>query len=527
MPVRNSCEVARLRSDSVSLPTRDAGIGQTRTVHSIAWNWAGLIVNASVLLVTIPLMIHRLGNFYYGLWVLLNTIIGHYGLLDLGTTNSLQRFTSRFDGSNESGALRETVAAALHITTATSVLVLAVSLILAYAVPGLLRIPHESVRLFRELLLLMGASVAVTFPARTLSACLQGFHRFDFYNLGVITTSIVRAGSIAAALCNGHGIIAVCMISCGTAFLSCFFSLIALRHLDRELFVRYGSVSWRPIREFFSFSFFVFLRHIGDYFRFQLDSIVIARCLGIALVTPFSVAATLMNYFSAVLFAISTPLMTRQGRLDGAGRLEEGAGFFLRGTKLTMVAAILGGLLLICNGKVLLRVWAGKELVSVYPVLVVLTVAYVSDLAQAPTINLLCSRNRHQALAYWTVLEGIANLLLSVALVRRYGILGVALGTTVPLLFTKLVIQPWYVLRVFGMSGRGYFLTVIRPIIVGAATSLGYKLAFPPASDLRTLCLSIAGQTLLYAVLAYRFILDADERRSLSSHLKMRLRPAV
>jgi O-antigen/teichoic acid export membrane protein len=507
--------------------TTDAGRTSDAIIlaRSVVWNWSGMITTGVVSFVTMPIMIHYLGNFYYGIWFLLNTIIGYYGLLDFGITNSLQRFTSRLNGAGDSDSLRQTVAAALHITAATALIILATTGALAYCLPGVLKIPPTEVQLFRKVLLLMGASVAMVFPARTLGACLVGFQRFDLYNLGVIVGAVMRGALIVAALRMGHGVIAVAVITCGTSAFSLLLYLASVLWLDRHLVRGFGTLVWPPVRQLFGFSFFVFLRSVGDYFRFHLDSLVIVRYLGVALVTPFGVAASLMSYFMSVMYSISTPLMTEQGRLDGAQRYSASREFFLRGTKLTASFAVLGGLLLICNGRLLLQLWLGKQLVSAYPILVVLTLAYISDLGQGPSINLLFSRGRHQWLAYWTVLEGIANLLLSIYLAGKYGSLGVALGTAIPMLVTKLIVQPWYVLRVSDTLLEEYLPTVARPIMAGMVCAALYTLVPPLPATVGTLLLSISSQALVFSLITYTLVLNREERRSVAARFMSYMRP--
>ena len=46
------------------------------------------------------------------------------------------------------------------------------------------------------------------------------------------------------------------------------------------------------------------------------------------------------------------------------------------------------------------------------------------------------------------VVEGVVNVILSVALIRPFGIVGDALGTTIPLLVTSLLFLPLYACRV-------------------------------------------------------------------------------
>jgi peptidoglycan biosynthesis protein MviN/MurJ (putative lipid II flippase) len=64
---------------------------------------------------------------------------------------------------------------------------------------------------------------------------------------------------------------------------------------------------------------------------------------------------------------------------------------------------------------------------------------------------------KHQTLAAITVIEGIANIILSVALVPPLGIVGDALGTAIPLCFTCLVFLPRHLKKQIGVP-VGVFL---------------------------------------------------------------------
>jgi O-antigen/teichoic acid export membrane protein len=490
-----------------------SGVGRRAIGRSVFWNWAGILIASLVQFVTLPVMIHRLGNGYYGIWILLYTFVGYFSFFDFGIGTSILRFASRLDGAEDVATLHRITAAALHLSIVVASLVVAITASIAYFVPEFLKIPQASVPLARILVLLMGASVAIMFPARALGSCLQGLQRFDLYNAGYIATNVLRGACIVSALYMGYGVLTVGIITVLAALFSLVFYLGAIRFLDRNFFAHWTVISYAHMRELVAFSSFVFIMSIGDYLRFQLDSVVISRYLAVALVTPFSVAATLMTFFMNALGSITSPLMSEQARLDGAGLYAASREFFLHGTRITASFALLGGVLLISNGKLLLQVWLGEELVGAYPVLVILTAAYVIDLGQGPSINLLRSRGRHQAMAYWTLLEGIANLLLSVVLCRRIGIVGVALGTAIPMLVTKLVVQPWYVLRVAEIPAREYLKAIAGPLMVASICMAAARPFAIRASGFETLCFGVIWQISLFAFLAFCFLLDADQRR--------------
>src|SRR5690606_21156386 len=66
----------------------------------------------------------------------------------------------------------------------------------------------------------------------------------------------------------------------------------------------------------------------------------------------------------------------------------------------------------------------------------------------------------HRFFAWMTLGDGIANLSLSLLLVGPYGMIGVSIGTLVPMLITKLIIQPVYVCRVLGIQFWTYYREV-------------------------------------------------------------------
>jgi O-antigen/teichoic acid export membrane protein len=72
----------------------------------------------------------------------------------------------------------------------------------------------------------------------------------------------------------------------------------------------------------------------------------------------------------------------------------------------------------------------------------------------------------HKSLAYVVLMEGIANVILSIVLVRPLGIVGDAIGTAIPLLCTSLFFLPRHMCRQLGIPVRkflveAYFFPVI------------------------------------------------------------------
>jgi len=262
-----------------------------------------------------------------------------------------------------------------------------------------------------------------------------------------MATALVRAALLVAVLWRGKGIIAVAVVTVVVASASLGLHAVLLLRADPELRLSFKSTSVKRIKELVGFSFYIFLTTVGDYLRGYTDSLVIGRWIGIAAITPFSVVVRLMEYFKQLMTAVIGPVMPAISQLDAQQRESEIRQLFLRATRITALISLLVGIEFILNGKGLLRFWLGESFSSVFPILLVMTVGYVINFSQSPAVVLLIAKGRHKDLGWWSLAEGLANLILSIYWATKYGVIGVAWGTVVPMVVNKLVVQPILVAR--------------------------------------------------------------------------------
>jgi O-antigen/teichoic acid export membrane protein len=463
-------------------------------------------------------MLHHLGDFYYGVLMLANSVLSYHNLLGFGVSTSVQRFVALSRGSGERGVAGEALSAAVAIMIITAAATALMTGVIVVILPRLGLISANGVPLLRQALLLLGGSVAVSFPSNPIAAYLRGIHRFDLANGIYAGTAVLRALGIWIVLLLGQGIVAVCLVMLASSVASLLAHLLSVRIIDPGLLRLSTGFQWHRIRQLSRFSFYVFLTGIGDYLRFQVDLIIVAKWIGVQFVTPYSVALSLVLFYQNIMAGLSGPLMTELISED-RGQRNKRCTFFLQASKISALLAALGAVLLLANGHQLLSVWLGPKYVSVFSTLAVLTIAHWADRAQGPSHHLLLSRARHQPMAYWTVAEGLLNVGLSIYLGKLLGILGVAIGTAVPMLIIKLLVQPIYTIHVARERMLTYFGTVARPIAIGAfVLSLGFICAIHTSSVV-ALAFSVLWQTVLFLVLTYSFALTGEERQVLSERL--------
>jgi len=113
---------------------------------------------------------------------------------------------------------------------------------------------------------------------------------------------------------------------------------------------------------------------------------------------------------------------------------------------------------LVVMGKSVIEAWVGPRYVSSYIVLMILLIPSTFYQAQSTSNRILFGMSLHKSLAYVVLMEGIANVILSVVLVRPLGIVGDAIGTAIPLLCTSLFFLPRHMCRQLGIPVRKFLV---------------------------------------------------------------------
>ena len=470
-----------------------------------------------------PTMVHGLGNMYYGMWALAGSLVDYSGLLDMGMRTALFRYVAYFRGAKQRDAQNQTFVSGLAICTGLMIVSFLVFGILAFILPSFFRFTGHDRTAFFWVAMLMGWAVSVALPGQFLSAYLRGLERFDLYNLGLIVHGILRASLLIALIKLGHSVVAVTF---GVFVMSVFFLIfhaVLVKWADRELKISWKNLQWERTKEMVQFGFYSFVNNSGETLRYSTDSFVIGRMLNVALVTPFSIATRLIEYFRSLSAGISGPVMVRFSELSGKGREDRLQEEFLRSTRFCMLFSVFVGGLLLVDGQSLIQLWLGPNFKSSYHILVVLTVGYIAMFGQVPCQLLIFARAKyHRSLSWLTLAEGAANLGLSIMWARKYGIVGVAMGTAVPLLISKLLAQPWFAMKDIGLSPWDYFgKGLALPTISGCFFVAGSWLLVSNTEITATfhgLVLACILQGLMFAAIAYLLGLTGSDRDAIKSY---------
>jgi O-antigen/teichoic acid export membrane protein len=414
-----------------------------------------LFVAASTSLFLMPFIVHHLGDRLYGFWTLAATFIGYYGLLDFGLSSAVSQYMSIAIGQNDTTECSAVFNTALRIQLLIGGIALLATGAIVVAAPWLSHDPTDTV-LFSKVIAILGVNVALWFPARAYAGILEAQLKFDVQaGLGILGV-VLRTVLIVMAIREGGGLLSLAWVTL----------LASLPVIALQIFFARRCASWvridrlpsnrKRIAGFFSYSIYTFLSVIGDIFRFQVDSVVIAAFIGLVAVTHYRVASVFMRYYIDIVLAVVGIVQPVMSRLFGAQDNENLEKVLFFATRISLCLSSFICLSLIFWGKPFITRWMGPGYQDAYWPLVALSLAVLLDVSQSPSIALLYATFKHRFYTYLNCGEGLLNLAISVLLARPLGVFGVALGTLIAAFIVRVVAQPFWICKATGISYGKY-----------------------------------------------------------------------
>jgi O-antigen/teichoic acid export membrane protein len=436
-------------------------------LKNVGSSWFALGVNILVGIFLSPFILHRLGDTAFGIWVLIFSVTGYYGLFDLGIRSSLIRYVSTYTAKKDSIGLAKLISTSLATYTAIGAVAMAVTLACSAFVDRLFRIPPEFLSTARWLFLMVGAAVALGFPTGVFGGILEGLQRFYFVNVTNMVSTLLRAVLIVLALTHGYGLLTVAFI---TVILPILGSLVRALIVVQILPIRIGFkyVDRAAFREIGNYSAVSFILMIAYKLRFKTDEIVIGTFLSVTAITYFSIGDRLLDYATEVVSSLAQIFVPMSGQSDARGDKDHLRKILVAGNRACALIIFPLAAVLILLGKSVIEAWVGARYVAPsYPVLLTLVIPMTCSLAQAASVRILYGMARHQAMAWVTLMESIANLILSIVLVGPFGIVGDAAGTAIPLLCTSLFFMPRHLCRLLEIRVRTFVVEAYRlPLVL-------------------------------------------------------------
>ncbi len=492
-------------------------VSRSLIARSIVSNWSYLTLNVLIALWMTPFVVHHLGDSEYGIWALVLQLTGYMGVVDVGLRSALVRFVARFQALGDDEGLNRLLNSIITLYVCiVPVCFVGAAIMAVFALPHM-QIPAGMLQIARLTVFIAAACIACDFVFATSHASLAGLSRWDLTNGVWISVLVVRTALIILFLELGFGLVTVALIQFGVTLAGYSSETILLRKLLPRFRFRWQKPEVSHLRPVMEHGWYSFLLSVATKVNYQVDSIVIAFFLPIGEVTFYVIGLRLVEYLRDLLNSTTMIFAPLISSFDAVGEKQHVAAVLIRGTKYSLFVAFLGASTLLSLGSPFIRLWMGERFGGPSgSVLVMLTLGVVVSSTQFAGAHALYGLGKHRLNVIWTTIESILNLSLSIALVQRYGIIGVAAGTTIANIIVRGWLFPSSFLRVLDVPWRTYLRNGVAPAVLPAlsfwAGTRLYQYPFPIHTYGGLLAASALGLVLFLACVWF-WSLDWQDRK--------------
>jgi O-antigen/teichoic acid export membrane protein len=432
---------------------------------NVVSNWAAMFVAIVIAFFMSPFLVHSLGKEQYGIWALVLSIIAYGHFLDAGMSQSLARFIPKYYATRDFRKLNEVLSSANAIYALTGSLVVIATLAIAFFFMGIFNVAPDLVHSMRMTLILVGINEALRFYFLTSSA-LGPFHRYDIGNAVDILSSIINALIIVYFIGRGYGLITLAAITLLVSLAKYIVRTVFQRRIVPETEYKFSFVNKQTIKELLGYGIISFFIVVTWMVIFNSDNIVIGAFLSTTDVTYFSIAGMMINYLRTLISSIGVPLTPTISHFDASGDYGEIGKLYKKLSRyLYYLTACIAVGILFFGGK-FITLWMGEGFGSTIKVLYILIIPSAIYLPQVAANAVLLGISRHRTLLYILVVEAVANITLSIILVKPLGIYGVAWGTAIPQYIIYLFVYPYTFNRILKVGLKSIYVSSLNMIIV-------------------------------------------------------------
>ena len=436
-----------------------------KLVKNSAWNSGSFVFITLVSFLVLPFIIKKLTIEGYGIYILITSLIGYYGILDLGLGSALVKFTAELKAKNENQLLNTYINSTIIFQGGVGVIASACLLIFSHQILSILNVSQKN---FAESIIgikLCALGFFFTFIASAYKAVLQGLQLYKYTSLLEGSFNLFINVFLVIVLYLGYGLVGAIFINVFMAFCSLtIYYFLARKNLPGYKFV--PEIDVVVVKNIFNFSFFVFLSKISGIFSTYLVRFAISIFLGPAAVTYYVVPSKVVGAVGGVASSAVSTIFPFSSQLKAVEKKEEIKKLFLQSTRI--FAAVLLPLTLFISlfSKQILTIWMGKEFaLQSWMVLSVIAVSsFIGSFSAIPNLIILGQGNS-KLIGLFSLMNIVSYLIFIPLLTEMFGII----GTAYSLLITSGIVIIYVLYKTTQYTEitlSEYYVAVIKPHLV-------------------------------------------------------------
>jgi O-antigen/teichoic acid export membrane protein len=475
------------------------------------------VLIAPIPFIMTPLVLHRVGVAGYGTWAVLLAFNGLTSVSDLGLVGTLSKFVAEYHARQDFPALTRLLGSGLALFLMLDLFLgtalwLGSPLLATHLFRGSPLPAAELVVLLRCFLIVIAANILT----QLFASVTTGLQRLDLTNLIGTANVLLSAFSGAGLLLLGWGLRGLVYGYIGSAILTVVVHFMVVRRLLPQVVLSPIRFNSTEARKMFGYSLRLYITQAAVAVHNQIEKVFLATLVGVAPVGWYDIASDVALKVRGAIGFILAPVLPAASELNALGDESRMKELYYRAHKYLAFWGVPAVCYVATVSRRFVALWIGPTLTMIaVPLSILLAVNFV-NLATGPGFFILAGKGDMKPGIQSAMLGIIANVILSLGLIYRFGFAGAVLGTSASMIIASVYFMVRFHRRTHYSGLRvlreGYLkpiccsLTVMLAIV---ATRLWRNNSWLELFDMGI----VFGISYCVAILASRFLDEYDWRK--------------
>ena len=409
-------------------------------------SYVSIIASTLIQLLYTPFLIRQLGQSEYGLYSLVNSIVGYLTVLDLGFGNAIVVYTSKYRAQKKYEEEKKLHGMFALIFTIIGLIAGVIGLILYFNVDNLFGNTMTSLELHKAkiMMLILTFNLVISFVFSIYSSILNAYEKFVYQKILSILGTILKPLIMIPLLFMGlKSVTMVIVITLVNVLILLSNYLYCRRKL--KIKIKFMGFDFSLFKVILSYSIWIFLGIIVDKINWSIDQFILGAVVGTIAVSVYAVASQINTLFVGLSTAISSVLLPKISKMIAKNATtKELTAEFIKVGRLQFYVVFLMTSGLVLFGKEFIIWWVGKKYIDSYYCALLLILPVSIPLIQNLGISIRQALNKHRFAIITNIVVALINFICSIFLAKYYGAIGSALGTGIGMIVSIIIINLYY-----------------------------------------------------------------------------------
>jgi O-antigen/teichoic acid export membrane protein len=400
--------------------------GSVNFARNSLYNLLGGLIPAVAALLTVPVIINRLGEIQYGVFALVTSVVGYFAILDINVTASSVKYLAEYHSRKEAGRVAQVLSFSGLIYFAIGLLGgLGIFFFAEFLATVIFRIPPQLQQTATLTLQVAGFAFLFGQLQTYLQSVPQALQRYDLSGrLEGLFGAAVSISTVIVVLAGG-GLVEIMYVRLLLSILNCVLLVRVIRKILPG--VGFAPPDRTIAKALLSFSAFSYLSRLATITYLNSDKLLIAALVDMRALALYTVPFLLTNRLFSIVYRLGQVIFPVASALSAQGRTESLRATYLGVTRYIVYLNACLCISLCVFSRELLHYWAGPVFgpEAAVVLVIVATAVFVDSLTNLPSlVNDGLGKPRNTGL--FAVARAAIGLSAAYLGISNYGFIGAA-----------------------------------------------------------------------------------------------------